>query len=145
MQENDLSIVLELAMLANPHVTKEKYGKHVSGVLSENPDLSFVATDNGKVVGYVQAEVHDDRAMLEDIAVARKYQSKGIGKRLLDRVLKTLERKKAKSVLAEVHWKCASAIPFYYEHGFRIIGFVQDYFGNGHDAMILKLALQQSR
>ena len=39
---------------------------------------------------------------------------------------------------AEVHYKCASAIPFYYKHGFRMVGFSQNYFGLGHDAMILQ-------
>jgi len=97
---------------------------------------------NGRVVGYVQAEVHNDKAMLEDIAVPKEYQGKGVGKRLLDKELKALKLKGAKIVLAEFHYKCASAIPFYYKHNFRIIGFVQDYFGIGHDTIILKLALQ---
>lgn len=137
-----MDAVLELAMLANPHATKEKYGKHVLGELEANSDLSFVAICDRRVVGYAQAEVHDDTAMLEDIAVAEKCQQKGIGEKLLNRQLETLKRKGAKTVLAEVHWKCASAIPFYYKHGFRMIGFVQDYFGNGQDTMILKLLMQ---
>ncbi len=142
MRRSDLNIVSELAMLANPFTTKEKYRKHLLDELKENPDLSLVAVENGRVVGYVQAEVHNDKAMLEDIAVAKEHQGKGIGKLLLDKELKALKRKGAKIVLAEVHYKCASAIPFYYKHNFRIIGFVQDYFGIGHDTIILKLVLQ---
>ncbi|MBE0520334.1 GNAT family N-acetyltransferase [Candidatus Bathyarchaeota archaeon] len=143
MRRSDLNIVSELAMLANPFTTKEKYCKHILDELKENPDLSFVAVENGKVVGYVQAEVRNgEKAMLEDIAVAKEHQGKGIGKLLLDKELKTLKRKGARIVLAEVHYKCASAIPFYYKHNFRITGFVQDYFGIGHDTIILKLVLQ---
>lgn len=142
MRRSDLNIVSELAMLANPFTTKEKYCKHTLDELKENPDLSFVAVENGRVVGYVQAKVHNDKAMLEDIAVAKEHQGKGIGKLLLDKELKALKRKGAKIVLAEVHYKCASAIPFYYKHNFRITGFVQDYFGIGHDTIILKLVLQ---
>ena len=142
MCESDLKDVSELAMLANPHVTKEEYYKHILGELRENPDLSFVAIGNGKVVGYVQADVQNGKAELEDMAVAEEYQGKGIGKRLLDKELKALKRKGVKIVFAEVHYKCASAIPFYYKNKFRISGFVQDYFGIGHDAIILKLALQ---
>ena len=55
--------------------------------------------------------------------------------------LQVLKRKKVKLVFAEVHYKCASAVPFYYKFGFRIVGFQQDYFGVGHDAIILKLGL----
>lgn len=142
MHETDLDAVCELAMLANPHAVKEKYSKHILDELRENPDLSFVATDNGNVVGYVQAETHNGDAVLEDIAVAKKYQGKNVGKRLLEKELTVLKLKGVKIVLAEVHYKCASAIPFYYKHNFRITGFVQDFFGISHDAIILKLVLQ---
>jgi ribosomal-protein-alanine N-acetyltransferase len=142
MRESDLDAVSELAMLANPHATKKKYSKLILNELKENPDLSSVATDDGKVVGYVLAEVHNDEAVVEDIAVAKEYQGKGVGKRLLSKELKTLKRKGVKTVIAEVHYKCASAIPFYYKHSFRIAGFVQNHFGKGHDAIILKLVLQ---
>jgi len=143
MRRSDLTVVSELAMLANPHATKEKYRKHILDELRENPDLSFVAVDRRKVVGYSQADVHNDEATLEDIVVAKEYQGKGIGKRLLKKELKTLQRKGAKIVFAEVHYKCASAIPFYYKFDFRISGFGQDYFGIGHDAIILKRILRK--
>jgi ribosomal protein S18 acetylase RimI-like enzyme len=142
MRETDLDAVCELAMLANPHAVKEKYSEDILDELRENPDLSFVATDKGNVVGYVLAETHNSDAVLEDIAVAKEYQGKNVGKSLLEKELKVLKRKGVKIVLAEVHYKCASAIPFYYKHNFRITGFVQDFFGIGHDAIILKLVLQ---
>lgn len=142
MQMKDLAAVSELAMIANPHATKEKYKEHVLSELRENPDLSPVATDDRKVVGYVQADIQENSAVLEDIAVAEQYQKKGLGKTLLNEEIEALKRKGAKTVLAEVHYLCASAVPFYYRHSFRIVGFVQDYFGIGHDALILKLVLQ---
>jgi ribosomal protein S18 acetylase RimI-like enzyme len=142
MRESDLAVVSELAMLANPHAVKEKYSKLILDELRKNPDSSFVAIDDGKVVGYVLADTHNGDAVLEDIAVAKKYQRKNVGKRLLEKELKVLKRKGVKIVLAEVHYKCASAIPFYYKHNFRITGFAQDFFGISHDAIILKLVLQ---
>lgn len=114
MRESDLNVVSELAMLANP-------------------ELSFIAAEDGRVVGYAQADARNDEAVLEDIAVAEEYQRRGIGKELLRKELKVLKRKGVKRVMAEVHYKCASAIPFYYKHNFRIAGFVQDYFGMGHE------------
>jgi ribosomal protein S18 acetylase RimI-like enzyme len=143
MREDDLPTVSELAMLANPHATKEKYREHIAVELKDNPDLSFVATVEGKVVGYAQAEVCDNNeALLEDIAVAEEYQKKGIGKQLLSKEAMVLKQNGARIMLAEVHYKCASAIPFYYKHDFRVSGFDQDYFGIGHDAVILKKVLQ---
>ena len=72
----------------------------------------------------------------------RSYQKKGIGKQLLSKEAMVLKQKGARIMLAEVHYKCASAIPFYYKHDFRVSGFGQDYFGIGHDAVILKKVLQ---
>jgi ribosomal protein S18 acetylase RimI-like enzyme len=141
MHLNDLDVVSELALLANPHEVKKKYKKLILDELRENPDLSFVATIDGKVVGYVLADIHDDGAVLEDIAISEELQGRGIGKCLLDKELMALKHKKVKLVRAEVHYKCASAIPFYYKHNFRITGFAQDFFGKGHDAIILELII----
>ncbi|MDH5783944.1 MAG: GNAT family N-acetyltransferase [Candidatus Bathyarchaeota archaeon] len=139
MREEDLEIVSELAVLANPHATKEKYREHVADELKENPDLAFVAVDDDKVVGYVQGDTRGSMTTLEDLAVAKGYQGKGVGKQLLKTELEALKKRGAKIVFAEVHYKNARAIPFYYMHGFRISGFLQDYFGIGHDAIVLKL------
>jgi len=48
-----------------PHAVKEKYRKHIIGVLKKNSDISFVAVKDGKVIGYVQAEVFGSRAVIE--------------------------------------------------------------------------------
>jgi ribosomal protein S18 acetylase RimI-like enzyme len=77
MRKEDLMVVSELALLANPHATKEKYSKHILDELKENPDLSFVAVYDGKVVGYVQAALCNDEAVLEDVVVDKEYQGKG--------------------------------------------------------------------
>jgi ribosomal-protein-alanine N-acetyltransferase len=141
MSKRDLAKVSELAPLANPHAIKEEYRKHIIKVLKENPNLSFVAVKDGKVIGYVQAEACGSKAVIEDIVVDEAYQGRDVGKRLLEKELQILKHNNVKLVFAEVHYKCASAIPFYYKFGFRISGFKQDYFGIGHDAIILKLEL----
>jgi ribosomal protein S18 acetylase RimI-like enzyme len=142
MHLSDLDLVSDLAMLANPHAIKGKHKKLILDELRENPDLSYVATIDRKVVGYVLADIHDNEAVLEDIAVSERFQGRGVGKCLLNKELKALKQKGVKLVRAEVHYKCASAIPFYYKHDFQITDFVQDFFGKGHDAIILKLIIQ---
>ena len=141
MFEPDLAEVSELAPLANPHAVKEKYKKRIIRVLEENPDLSFVAVRDGRVIGYVQASTRGSRAVIEDLVVDKGYQGKSVGRRLLKKELQILKRKNVKLVVAEVHFKCASSIPFYYKFGFRVSGVQKDYFGVGHDAIILKLEL----
>ncbi len=141
MREDDMEIVSEIAMLANPHAEKEKYREHIVDELRSNADLSFVAVSGEKVVGYVQGDIRGAMATLEDLAVAKEYQNKGVGSQLLSVELEALKKRGSKIVIAEVHYKNAEAIPFYYKHGFRLSGCAQDFFGIGHDAIILKLIL----
>lgn len=141
MCEDDLETASDLAMLANPHAEKEKYREHIIHELRDNPDLSFVAVSGEKVVGYVQGDIRGFTATLEDLAVSEKHQKQGIGTQLLSAELKAMKKRQSKIVIAEVHYKNADAIPFYYKHGFRLSGCAQDFFGIGHDAIILKLIL----
>jgi len=133
-------------MLANPFAEKEAYKKHLIEELRLSPELSIVAVNNKimKLFGYAQADVRGEMAVLEDIAVSENWQRKGVGRKLLEKEIEMLKEKGVKIVRAEVHYKCAEAIPFHYKFGFRISGFEQDYFGIGQDAIILKLELREN-
>jgi len=144
MKKSDLDIVSELAMLANPFAEKAKYRKHLEEALEAQPELAFVAVENGKVVGYIMGDVHNGHGVLEDIAVDKAHQHQGIGSLLLETEFKALKKSNAEIVMAEVHYKCASAIPFYYKHGFRISGVWRNFFGMGHDAIMLELILSKT-
>jgi ribosomal protein S18 acetylase RimI-like enzyme len=144
MRSRDLATVSELAMLANPHAEKAKYKVHLEDELENCPDLAFVAAEDGKIVGYAMGEFHESHAVLEDIAVDKTHQGFGIGGRLLETELEALRTSRAKIVVAEVHYKCASAIPFYYKNGFRVSGVCLNFFGMGHDAIILQLLLAKT-
>ncbi len=136
MQKKDLATVSELAMLANPHVSKEKNSEHTLSVRQENPDLFIVAVDKETVMGYAQTETRKCDAILEDVVVSVSHQGKSLGSRQPNEEIETLRLKRARTILAEVHYKCSPVIHFSYKHGFCIIDFLQDCFGPGHDAMI---------
>jgi len=53
MTMRDLAEVSELTLLANPHAVKEEYKRQLKDLLKNQPDLSFVAVADGRVVGYV--------------------------------------------------------------------------------------------
>lgn len=144
MRKSDLDVVSELAMLANPFAEKAKYRKHIKEELENKPELAFVAVKNKKVVGYVMGDVHNGHGILEDLAVEVAHQHQGIGTLLLETELKALKNNKTKIIVAEVHYKCASSISFYYKHGFRISGVWRNFFGLGHDAIMLELILSKT-
>jgi N-acetylglutamate synthase len=55
--------------------------------LKRNPGLSFVARENGRIVGAVLSGHDGRRGYLHHLTVAQTHRKKGIGKALVDRVL----------------------------------------------------------
>jgi len=149
MKQSDLEEVAKLAVLANPFAKDEKkphrvtdeYMKNVCYWLENFSELAFIAEENGKTVGYIAGEVKGKLGVIEDIVVAETYQRKGIGSILMKKELEALRAKGAELAIVEVHYKNASAVPFYYGFGFRISGFMRNMFGAGHDAIVLEKAL----
>jgi N-acetylglutamate synthase len=59
--------------------------------LKRNPGMSFVARENGQVVGAVLSGHDGRRGYLHHLAVAATHQKKGIGKALVERVMARLK------------------------------------------------------
>ena len=58
--------------------------------LARNPGMSFVAEENGVVVGAALCGHDGRRGYLHHLAVARSHRRKGIGRRLAERCLESL-------------------------------------------------------
>jgi len=58
--------------------------------LDRNPGLSFVATDNGKIVATILAGHDGRRGYLHHVAVNESYRRRGIGEALVEKSLKEL-------------------------------------------------------
>ena len=87
MNEKDtserLNQILDLAMLANPWATKNKYREFLLSTFHEFPRLSFVAVDRGRIAGYVMGDANRGAGEVEDIAVLPAYRGRGLGRRLM--------------------------------------------------------------
>jgi len=150
MKESDLEKIAKLAVLANPHArdknrpdrVTEEYMKNIRYWLENFSELAFIAEEDEKVVGYVAGEVIGKIGIIEDIAVARTHQGRGIGSMLMKKELNALKAKGAEVAMVEVHYKNSAAVPFYYGFKFRISGFMRNRFGFGHDAIILEKILK---
>lgn len=61
--------------------------------LERNPDTSFVAEDDGKIVGAILAGHDGRRGFIYHAAVLHQYRNRGIGKKLVDLALNALKQK----------------------------------------------------
>ncbi len=60
--------------------------------LKRNPGLSYVARENGRIIGTVLSGHDARRGYLHHLAVAQTHRKKGIGKALVDRVINQLRK-----------------------------------------------------
>jgi len=84
----------------------------------QGPGLSFVATEGGRIVGFIHAE--GDR--IEPLHVAPSHQRQGLGRTLFRQVLEGLHARAVPSAIFNVFERNARAIAFYEALGAWRIG-----------------------
>ena len=62
----------------------------IKAYLDRNPGMSFVAKDNGVIVGVAMCGHDGRRGYLHHLAVAKSHQKKGTGRELTERCLESL-------------------------------------------------------
>jgi ribosomal protein S18 acetylase RimI-like enzyme len=83
--------------------------------------LVFVALYKGTVVGSVRVEVNDDNtAYLSRFGVVGEYQSKGIGRLLMNAVDSSMEQLGVERLYLHTASRMLSLVRFYYARGFYI-------------------------
>ena len=89
----------------------------VGQFLSRNPVLSRVATDGSTIVGVVLCGHDGRRGYIYHLAVNPAYQSRGVGKRLIDECLGSLRRTGVKRALILVAHDNPRGRNFWRRHG----------------------------
>ena len=113
--------------------------KSIASELTNPLSLWVVATDAGRVVGYVGSQSVLDEADMMNLAVLPAYRRRGIGKELVCRLTDELRNKKIHSLMLEVRASNDSAIALYCNLGFCQVGCRPGYYRNPkEDALILR-------
>ena len=60
--------------------------------LKRNPNTSFVAIDDGKIVGAIMSGHDGRRGYIQHTTVAEDYRKRGIGKTLVEHAMEALEK-----------------------------------------------------
>jgi len=98
----------------------------------------LVALDGSEVVGYAGLAVAGDEAWVQNIAVKRAAQRRGIGRELLEALLAEAVRKGIKKTLLEVAVDNAPAQRLYATYGFEPVGIRRGYYQPSNtDALVM--------
>ena len=113
--------------------------KSIASELTNPLSLWVVATDAGRVVGYVGSQSVLGEADMMNLAVLPEYRRRGIGKELVCRLTDELRNKEVHSLMLEVRASNDGAITLYSSLGFCQVGRRPGYYRNPkEDALILR-------
>ena len=98
------------------------------------------AVQDGEIVGYAGLVVSPpDEAWVNNMAVRRDHQRRGIGRALLEELLTIARRNGAKHTLLEVAADNVPAQALYDSYGFEVIGLRKNYYqASGTDALVMR-------
>jgi [ribosomal protein S18]-alanine N-acetyltransferase len=102
---------------------------------------NWVLINEGNVIGYVFGWLIEDEFHLNNIAVNKEFQGKGLGGKLLAEVIHYVKAKNGKLVFLEVMHDNESAIRLYEQNGFTSVGKRKDYYTKGKHAILYTLEL----
>ncbi|WP_307739439.1 tRNA (adenosine(37)-N6)-threonylcarbamoyltransferase complex transferase subunit TsaD [uncultured Parolsenella sp.] len=142
MSVNDLKAVAELEaeVFAPSHHTP--WSERVfADDLAEPGHIWWVAHDEGELIGYAGAVMVAGDAQISSVAVAEGRRHEGIAGRLLARVTYDGQMLGATVSTLEVDVDNAAARSLYERLGYREIGRRPNYYGAGHDALVMEAQL----
>ncbi len=102
----------------------------------------YVTRQHAEIVGYIVFQLLVPEGHIFSIAVAARYQRRGIAKHLLASALKFMATHGAREVFLEVAVTNLPAQALYRQFEFRIRGTRKNYYGHCKDAYILACCLQ---
>lgn len=94
----------------------------------------LVEEHNGELNGFIHLIVSKEQADIANIVVREDLRKQGIGKKLLEKAIETLD---LKEIFLEVRESNQVALNFYNHTGFKEIRRIKNYYGN-EDAIVMK-------
>ncbi len=99
----------------------------------------FVYEVDEEVVGFIIADIFDDRAEIIDIAVDVMYRNKKIGDKLLKHIIDICKNNKCDNITLEVKIDNKPALKLYKNNEFKIISVRKKYYKDGNtDAYLMQ-------
>ncbi len=82
----------------------------------------YIAKDKKQIIGTIALKkVDEDWVKLKRMYTRKEYQGKGIGKKLLEKVLKIAKNKNYKKIILTTYPEMKDAVEFYKKQGFNIV------------------------
>lgn len=97
----------------------------------------FAAVCDGEVCGYIGAHNILGEIYMTNIAVSEKYRCKGIGEKLLQKLISVCENEQADFITLEVRESNSAALNLYEKTGFKAVGKRKAFYENPREDAVL--------
>ncbi|MBQ1812666.1 MAG: ribosomal protein S18-alanine N-acetyltransferase [Bacilli bacterium] len=91
----------------------------------------FVYEEDDEVVGFILADIFDDRAEIIDVAVEVMHRNNKIGDKLVKHVIELCKEKGCNDITLEVRVNNDAAIKLYKNNDFKIVSIRKKYYSKG--------------
>jgi GNAT superfamily N-acetyltransferase len=89
------------------------------------PERIWVATDQDKIVGFTSLIINGEEAEIEPVIVCRDCRGKGLGRQLVDYVVKQAQQVGVLCLSVKPVTRNRAALAFFHRTGFRTLGHLQ--------------------
>lgn len=140
MQIVDLNAVMAI----EPHIYSHPWTRGNFSDSLNSGHSAWVLERDEKIIGYALLMIVLDEAHLLNLSIAMAYQKQGLGRFLLEHMLKISKKYQAVNMFLEVRASNISALALYENMGFNEMAVRRNYYpaNNGReDAILMGLAL----
>lgn len=133
--EKDMDVLFDICVksFSRPFDDPARDPKDLINYL-KNSQIYLVNQDNKPVASFSYKSKMDGVIDLKQMMVLPKCQNQGIGKFMMEELLKLVEGKEIKTV---THPKNSGAVILYLKYGFMITGWKDNYYGDGEPRLLL--------
>ncbi|HKO61559.1 MAG TPA: ribosomal protein S18-alanine N-acetyltransferase [Pyrinomonadaceae bacterium] len=148
MTEHDLLEVVEIEEASG--LSRWGWSAYYAELQGRNSHLMLVARIDGqeksrrsKLAGYIVARLGADELHINNVAVREDFRRRGIGRRLLDRILEEGKKSGAIAAYLELRAGNQAALALYQESGFRVTARRKNYYSDPvEDALVMIIDLR---
>jgi len=140
MRLTDVDAVARIEAASFPSPWTHAHFRHE---LQRNPySVNRVLRRRGALIGYASVWIVDHELQINKIAIDPELRGKGLGRLLIERLLKLAADSRCYRVTLEVRPGNAAARALYASLGFLEVGRRADYYGPREDAVLMRLDRQ---
>ena len=109
--------------------------------LESNFSKYFIAKQNDNIVGFAGLKIILDEAEIMNIVTKKEERHQGIGKLLLNEIIKISKENNIYLINLEVNAKNTIAINLYKKYNFKEVGLRKKYYNGQDDAILMTLKI----